>query len=106
MPTSSKPGPDDRGALSRWEQQILAGIEDDPAAIDPALEMIHRESGPALEWRPLSARSTGTLLVVVSVLMLAGPLPPASWWAVVGLITTLVVVRWPLLAAHEKNQPD
>ena len=36
LPTSSKPGPDDRGVLSRWEQQILAGIEDDPAATDPA----------------------------------------------------------------------
>jgi len=68
--------------------------------------MSHRESGPALEWRPLSARSTGILFVVVSVLMLAGTLLPASWWAVVGLVTTLVVVRWLLLAALEKNQPD
>jgi hypothetical protein len=46
------------------------------------------------------------LFVVVSVLMLAGRLLPASWWAVVGLVTTLVVVRWMLLAALEKNQPD
>jgi hypothetical protein len=38
--------------------------------------------------------------------MLAGTLLPASWRAVVGLVTTLVVVRWPLLAALEKNQPD
>ena len=68
--------------------------------------MSHRESGPALEWRPLSARSTGILFVVVSVLMLAGTLLPASWWAVVGLVTTPAVVRWLLLAALEKNQPD
>lgn len=45
MPTSSTLSLDDRGALSRCEQQILAGVEDDPAAIDSAWphEMSHRD---------------------------------------------------------------
>jgi hypothetical protein len=38
--------------------------------------------------------------------MLAGTLLPASSRAVVGLVTTLVVVRWLPLAALEKNEPD
>jgi hypothetical protein len=107
MLTSSKPGPDDRDALSPWEQQVLAGIEDDLGATDPRLayEMSHRESGPALRWWPLSARSTGLLFVALTVLVLVGALLPASWWAVLGLVTTLVV-PWLLLAAIEKNQSD
>jgi hypothetical protein len=77
-----------------------------PPSITPGPRDEPPRIGPALEWRPLSARSTGILFVVVPVLVLAGTLLPASWWAIVGLVTTLVVVRWLLLAALEKNQPD
>jgi hypothetical protein len=54
----------------------------------------------------LSARFTAPLFVLLPVLAPAGALLPASWWAIVGLVTTLVVVPWLLLAASGKNQTD
>ncbi|MHA6793807.1 DUF3040 domain-containing protein [Pseudonocardia bannensis] len=106
MPTSSQPDPHGRDGLTPWERQVLAGIEDGLVTTDPHLahEMSHRRSRTMPGWWPLSARSTFLLFVVLSVLVLAGALVSASWWAVLGLVTTLVMVPWLLLAAIEKNQ--
>jgi hypothetical protein len=38
--------------------------------------------------------------------VLVGALLPASAWAVLGVVTTLVVVPWLLLAVTEKNGWD
>ena len=105
MTASSNPGPDDHGALSSWERQVLAGIEDDLAAGDPRLarrlsrRVVRAPSG----WWPVSAPVTGLLFVVLLVLVLVGALLPASSWAVLGTATTLVVVPWLLLAVTEKR---
>jgi hypothetical protein len=104
-------GPGDHDALSSWDRHVLAGIEHDLAASDPRLahEMRRRESGPAPRWWPLSARSTGLLVLALTVLVPVGALLPASWWAVLGLLTTLFVVPSLLLAALEnsfKNYPE
>lgn len=100
--------PDDHDALSPWERQVLARIEGDLASSDPRLEdeMSCRAAGRGLRWWPLSARATGLLFVVLTVLVVAGAFVPASGWAVLGLITTLIVVPWLLLAATERNQSD
>jgi hypothetical protein len=107
MPTPPPPDPDPDG-LSPWERQVLARIEDDLATTDPRLadEMNHRTAASVLRWWPLSARSTFLLVVALSVLAVAGALVPAAWWAVLGLVTTLVVVPWLLLAAIEKKPSD
>ena len=108
MTTSSSPGPDDHDALAPWERQVLADIEDDLSASDPRLadEMSWYAAGRAQHWWPLSVRSTCLLFIALTVLVLVGALLPTSWWAVVGVVTTLVVLPWLLLAATEKNQPD
>jgi hypothetical protein len=38
--------------------------------------------------------------------VLVGALLPASWWAVLGVVTMMVMVPWLLLAATEKNQRE
>jgi hypothetical protein len=100
--------PDDHDALSPWERQVLARIEGDLASSDPRLaeKMSRRAARRTPRSWPLSARSTGLLLIVLTVLVVAGALVPASWWAVLGLVTILVVVPWLLLAATEKGQSD
>lgn len=105
------PDPDDRHALSARERQALAGIEHDLAASDPRLAyaMDLRESGRAPRWWPLSARSTASLVLALTVLVPVGALLPASWWAVLGFLATLFVVPCLLLAALEnrfKNNPE
>lgn len=109
MPTSSTPGPDDRenhGGLSPWEQEVLARIEDDLVTGDPRLaRRVSRRPRAGPVWWPMSARATGLLFVVLSVLVLAGSLLPASWWPVLGLVTTVTVVAWLVLAATEENPP-
>jgi hypothetical protein len=107
MTASHTPGPDGHDALSSWERQVLAGIEDDLAASDPGLaDEISRAAMRAQRWWPLSGRSTGLLVVGMSILVLVGVLLPASAWAVLGVVTTLVVVPWLLLAATEKRHPS
>jgi hypothetical protein len=109
MTASSTPGHDDHDALSEWERRVLAGIERDLAASDPRLvqELSSRgryRSTP--RWWPVSVPATGLLVVGLLVLVLAGALLPASGWAVLGLVTTLVVVPWLLFAVTEKNGWD
>jgi hypothetical protein len=109
MTASSTPGHDDHDALSEWERRALAGIERDLIASDPRLvrELSHRRRyRSAPRWWPMSVPTTGLLLVGLLVLVLVGELLPASWWAVLGLVTVLVVVPWLLLAATEKNGWD
>jgi hypothetical protein len=109
MTASSTPGHDDHDALSEWERRALAGIERDLAASDPRLVRRLsrlRRNRPAPRWWPLSLPTTGLLLVGLLVLVVVGSLLPASWWAVLGLVTTLVVVPWLLLAVTEKNGWD
>jgi Protein of unknown function (DUF3040) len=108
MTASSNPDPDDQDALSPWERHVLAGIEHDLAASDPRLvqELSNRGQGSAPRWWPLSAPTTVLLFVGLLVLVLVSALLPASWWAVLGIVTTLVVVPWLLLAATENNGWD
>ncbi len=108
MSTSSNSGPEDRDALSPWERQVLAGIEHDLAASDPGLaEMLNgRAAVRSQRWWPLSGPSTGLLVVALTVLALVGALLPASAWAVLGVVTTLVVIPWLLLAATERGGWD
>lgn len=105
MTTSSNHGPNDRDPLSPWERQVLAGIENDLTLSDPRLadEMSRRPSRRARRWWPLSGPSTGLLVVALIVLVPVGALLPASAWAVLGVVTTMVVVPWLLLAATERN---
>lgn len=109
MTASSTPGHDDHDALSEWERRVLAGIERDLAASDPRLvqKLSSRERYRSMpRWWPLSVPATGLLVVGLLVLVLAGALLPASGWAVLGLVTTLVVVPWLLFAVTEKNGWD
>lgn len=109
MTASSTPGHDDHDALSEWERRVLAGIERDLAASDPRLvqKLNSRERYRSMpRWWPLSVPATGLLVVGLLVLVLAGALLPASGWAVLGLVTTLVVVPWLLFAVTEKNGWD
>jgi DUF3040 family protein len=108
MNTSSNSGPDDRDALSPRERRVLAGIEHDLSASDPELAGIlnRREVVRAQRWWPLSGPSTGLLVVALTVLVLVGALLPASAWAVLGVVTALVVIPWLLLAATEKGGWD
>jgi DUF3040 family protein len=108
MTTSSNPGPDDHDALSPRERQVLDGIEHDLTASDPHLarELRNRGRGSMSRWWPLSAPSTGVLVLCLLVLVLVGTLLPASAWAVLGIVTTLVVLPWLLLATTEKNGWD
>lgn len=105
MTTSHNPGPDDPDHLSPWERQVLAGIEHDLAASDPGLadEM---SRPPGRRWWPLSGPMTVLLVLGMIVLVLVGALLPASAWAVLGVVTTLVVVPCLLLAATEKRHPS
>ena len=105
------PDPDDRHALSARERQVLAGIEHDLSAGDPRLadEMRSQGADRGARWWPLSVRSTGLLVLALTVLVPVGALLPASWWAVLGFLTTLFVVPCLLLAALEnsfKNDPE
>ena len=108
MSRSSNSGPDDRDALSPWERQVLAGIEHDLAASDPGLadRLNRRAAVRAQRWWPLSGPSTCLLVVALTVLVLVGALLPASAWAVLGVVTTLVVIPWLLLAATERGGWD
>jgi Protein of unknown function (DUF3040) len=105
MTRPSVPDPDDHDALSSWEQRVLAAIEDDLAAGDPRLAQRLRGRRTATRWWPLSVRSTALLFVALVVLVLAGTLLSASWVGL-GLVTTLVLVPWVLLAAHEHGRSD
>ena len=101
-------GSDDPDALTPWELQVLARIGGDLADSDPRLadELSRRAAPRTLRWWPLSARAAGALIVALAVLVIAGALVPASWWATLGLVTTLVVVPWLLLAATENDGSD
>jgi hypothetical protein len=108
MAQTSPPGPQgrsddghaDRDPLSPWERQVLDRIEGDLTDSDPdfARRMAHRVDlgtvAPtlALRWLVLLV---GALIVVV----VAATLLPASGWAVLGLITTVMVLPWMLLCA-------
>jgi hypothetical protein len=104
MAASSAPGPGD-DALSAREKEILAGIESDLAIADPrfAQRLARPLHGrPPVRWWPLSLRCSLLLIVVLVVLAAATVLVPS--WALLGLITTLVVVPWILLCAVERNR--
>jgi hypothetical protein len=107
MSTSSTPGPDEHDALSPWERRVLADIEDELTTSDPRLADEMGRAGPrALRWWPLSATSTVLMIVGLIVLVFVGALLPASAWAVLGVVTALVVVPCLLLAATERNHPN
>ncbi len=55
---------------------------------------------------PVSPKQDGLLTVALVTLVVAAVLMPASWWAVLGLLTTLVVIPWMLLRAIERKGFD
>ena len=74
---------------------------------DPGLADAMRRAQPrARRWWPLPGPSTGLLVVGLIVLVPVGAQLPAPAWAVLGIITALVVVPWLLLAAIERNRSD
>jgi hypothetical protein len=107
MTASSDPGPHDRDDLSAWERQVLARIEHDLSASDPDLARVmttrRTTRSGAARWWPLSVRCTVLLFVVILLLVVAGVFVPASWWAVLGVITAVVVIPWLLLCATERR---
>jgi hypothetical protein len=107
MGRASNPSFDDHEALSPGERKVLAGIEDDLTVNDPRLadELCRLGSGRVRLWWPLSARSSGLLVVALPLLAVVGALLPA-WWVVLGAAVALVVVPWLLLAAMEEDQSD
>jgi hypothetical protein len=107
MSTSSNPGPHEQDGLAPWARDVLAGIENDMTSSDPGLaDAMSRAQPRARRWWPLSGPSTGLLVVGLIVLVPVGALLPASAWAVLRIVTALVVVQWLLLAATERNRSD
>jgi hypothetical protein len=107
METASNPSFDGHEALSPWERKVLAGIEDDLTVNDPGLadELCRLGSGRGrLRW-PLSAKASGLLVVVLTLLAVVGALLPA-WWVVLMIAVALVIVPWLLLAAMKEDQSD
>lgn len=97
--------PDERHSrLSPWEKRIVAQIEGDLTTNDPSLA--RRMRWPATRWWPLSARSTVTLLIGLALLSVAAMLIPASGWAWLAVVTTLVILPWLVLAATERRRDD
>lgn len=107
MGTASNPSFDGHEALSPWERNVLAGIEDELTADAPRLadELCRFGSGRIPLWWPLSAKASGILVLVLSLLAVAGALLPA-WWVVLVVALALVVVPWLVLAAMKEDQSD
>ncbi|WP_219419645.1 DUF3040 domain-containing protein [Pseudonocardia nigra] len=105
MASSSAPGPDEPAELSSWERRILAGIEEDLTSDDPRFvqAMRRHRTRRAPDWWPVSLRCTVLLVAGLVVLVVAATLVPASWWGLLGLITTVVLVPWILFCATEKR---
>jgi hypothetical protein len=115
MAHSSPPGPLDRpddghadhGRLSSWEQRVLDRIEDDLTGSDPDLaRRMAPRIGPdaallreALLWL---ARLVGALVVLIVIATVV----PESGWAVLGVVTALVVLPWLLLCATATRRHD
>jgi len=103
MTAPSAPGPHEAPRLSSRQQRILAGIEGDLTATDPALA--HTMTWPAgiRGWWPISLAQSGSLVIGLLVLMIAAVLLPASWWALLAALTVLLVIPWMLLCTVERH---
>jgi hypothetical protein len=100
------PGPDEPRSLSRRELEILAGIEDDLSAADPALAK--RLSGRPSTVSPASSISVskgGAVGVGLLIGMAGVVLMPPGLLLLVALLTILVVVPWMLLRTIERQYP-
>lgn len=85
--------------LTAYEQQALESIADDLAVADPDLTArMARRRGTGWGPSPLSVRSLVWLVVGLGVLVLAAKVIPTSGWAVLGLVTVIVIVPWLVLA--------
>jgi Protein of unknown function (DUF3040) len=120
MTQSSPPGPLDHpedgpagsGRLSPWEQRVLDRLEADLTGSDPDFaRRMTRRAGPwtaLLRVAPFPV-ALGWLVWLVGaliVLVVAAALMPATGWALLGLITTLVVLPWLLLCAAATRRED
>jgi hypothetical protein len=97
MPSPHPPTPDEPSELSVREQQILAAIEDDLLAADPALaRRLKRADWPRAGTR--SRARQGVLLIdALIILIAAAAVMPPDWRHVLGLLTILLLVPWILL---------
>lgn len=100
------PEPSDRGGprrLTSREREILALIEDELTAADPALahELETREPPRfGLRWPVSVSRLLLLLPVLIALAGTAALLPAALWWPVLPLLTGALVVPWVLLCAR------
>lgn len=93
-PPPGPSGPDDVPGLSSRERSILARIEDELTAADPALARDLATPGRTTGPRRVPARRLGVLLVILVVLSLSTLLPAALWWPVLPLLTLGLLGPW------------
>jgi hypothetical protein len=89
--------------LSPREQRILAGIENELGAADPALTAAFaRAALRSSFWQryPLSARHTCLLIVALLTLIVLNPLALQLGAAGVGILTVLLIVPWLVNASR------
>jgi hypothetical protein len=96
-----------RADLSPWEERVLAGIEAGIADSDPRFaRRMSRGTRASVGAALIPGRWLALLPIVLVVPVVAAALVPASAWAVLGLITTLVVLPWLLLCSTEQRRRD
>lgn len=97
-------GPDEPGSLSPREREILAGIENDLSAADPALA--RRLSRRLSTASSVPFGKEGALVVGFLILVVVVGLVPPGLLVLLALLTTVLVVSWMLLRTAERQKPD
>ncbi|MDN5859790.1 MAG: DUF3040 domain-containing protein [Pseudonocardia sp.] len=98
-------GPDEPSSLSPREREILAGIENDLTATDPALarRLVRRLAASKDSTVPFS--KAGTVIVGLLAFVVAIVLVPPGMWLLLVVLTALGVVPWLLLRKIERQDP-
>lgn len=89
--------------LSPREQRILAGIEDELGADDPALAAgLSRAEPQSLlgQYYPLSARHTWLLVLALVTLVVLHPLALELGAIAVGILTVALITPWLVIATR------
>jgi hypothetical protein len=99
--------PDTPDPLSRREQRILASIEDELRSADPRFaSTMDDHDWTQISLAPAHCRRPCVALSAVLLLLVAGAMMPASWWATVGLLTFLLTVPWLLFGTTRRDSSD
>lgn len=100
---SPQSGPDEPGSLSPRERKILASIENDLSAADPALaRRLARRLPTALV--PFDKRCA--LVAGFLVLMVVAGLIPAGLTVLLVLLASVLLASWMLLRTVERQWPE